>query len=174
MFDKSCFSAIEEDVSQPPEDTPSTSLENATKLNEIAVVVILDTLDDTLVMKLCDLSAYKIWKAMERMFNTETTCSLITKLRTLLLHSMSSDQDDPVEYWTSSMAKWSQFPNLELNLKEVAPLIVLGGLSPKYAPVRDKFASTELSKLDENSVLDAIKDLYSMQIESVKRNPASD
>ncbi|KAJ2366749.1 hypothetical protein IW150_005859, partial [Coemansia sp. RSA 2607] len=146
-------------VSKSPDDTPSTGLENATKLNAIAIVVILDTLDDSLVEKLCDLSAYKIRKAMECMFNTETTCSLITKLYALLLHSMSSDHEKPVEYWTSSMAKWNQFPKLELNLKEVAPLIVLGGLSPKYAPVRDKFASTELSKLDENSVLDAIKDL---------------
>ncbi|KAJ2366046.1 hypothetical protein IW150_006048, partial [Coemansia sp. RSA 2607] len=37
-----------------------------------------------------------------------------------------------------------------------------------------KTASTKPSKLYENSVLDALKDLYSMQIESVKRNPASD
>ncbi|KAJ2374425.1 hypothetical protein IW150_003109 [Coemansia sp. RSA 2607] len=102
---KSCLSAIEEDVSKPPEDTPSTSLENAAKLNEIAVVVILDTLDDCLAEKLCNLSAYKIWKAMEHMFNTETTSSLITKLCALLLHSMSSNQDNPVEYWTSSMTK---------------------------------------------------------------------
>ncbi|KAJ1718576.1 hypothetical protein LPJ53_006443, partial [Coemansia erecta] len=106
--------------------TSNDDLKAAQKINDTAIVLILDSLEDTLAEKVCDLSAYSMWQALEHMFNTETTCSLITKLRGLLLHSMGSDHEDPVEYWISSIAKWHQFPKLDLNLREVAPLIVLG------------------------------------------------
>ncbi|KAJ2585582.1 hypothetical protein H4R99_008679, partial [Coemansia sp. RSA 1722] len=170
---KSCLEAIQVDFAQVLKEADPVTLEAAQKADGIAVMLILDSLDDALAEKVCDLSAFQMWQTIERMFNSETTCSLITKLRELLLHSMDSDHDDPIEYWIASMAKWHQFPRLELNLREAAPLIVLGGLSPSYAMVRDKFASVPPGELEENKVLDAIKDLYSMQIQSAKRNGTS-
>ncbi|KAJ2177096.1 hypothetical protein EV181_006648, partial [Coemansia sp. RSA 532] len=104
------------------------------------------------------------------MFELKTTSSLISELRVLVNLKMKSDEDDPIQYWYSALTMWNDFCSSDLDLKTAGRLVILAGLAPRYAAIRDKFANVAPAKLSDQEVLSAIQDSYTLVKESQDRH----
>ncbi|KAJ2297972.1 hypothetical protein IWW55_004621, partial [Coemansia sp. RSA 2706] len=86
-------------------------------LNGKASAVIFGYISDSLGSKFISATAHEMWSGLSAMFELQTTSSMISELRDLVNLKMESDDDNPIQYWYSSLTKWNDFCSHNLDLR---------------------------------------------------------